>query len=200
MSLREWYQHLLSESLTVREESGAPGNFIPCRVEVQQPLNDWSYAWKLARLPGLGSEHITFLWRLVHNILPTKERVNRLTPATPPLCKLCPTQCVETRRHAFFECAFNQEAGQALLRSLLLVDSQVTPDRVLRLELSLEDQYQHPTIWYLAAVLLSIWKCRLQGRSARLYTTRAEVESKVALLRETRYQSSADIISEMLKW
>ena len=68
--------------------------------ELLCPLIDRPKSWSLAKLPVLGSEHVTFLWRLMHNILPTKERVNRLTPSTTPHCRLCQDQTVETLQHA----------------------------------------------------------------------------------------------------
>ena len=135
----------------------------------------------------------------MHNLLPTKERVNRLSPSTAPLCKLCQDQSVETLQHALFECSNNIEASQSLVTSLQALDNQLTPAKILRLEIFLEDHLQLPTIWYLAAFLRSIWSCRVNGKRARLYTIRAEVESKVALLRETRHSNSAEVIFTMLK-
>jgi hypothetical protein len=64
--------------------------------------------------------------------------------------------------------------------------------------MNLEEDMKLPTVGYFAAFLLSIRNCRINNRRARLYTIRSEVERKAALLRETSFRSSADMIIAML--
>ena len=87
----------------------------------------------------------------------------------------------------------------AIVQTLLTMDGTLTPENLLRLEITIEDDdMELPTVWYVAANLLHIWNCRVNGRRAKLYTTRAEVESRVALLRETRFRASANKILEII--
>ena len=101
--------------------------------------------------------------------------------------------------HVFFNCPFNSEFGLCLVQTLRNYDSSITPEKILLLDFNPADgDYEHPFVWLKAASLLYIWTCRISGRRTRLYTIRAEVESKVALLRETRHRASADKILEMI--
>ena len=48
---------------------------------------------------------------LIHGLLPSKERLHHLTPATSPLC-WCNSGEPESYRHLFFQCSKNRTAGQ----------------------------------------------------------------------------------------
>ena len=61
MTEKQWYQLLLEDSCTMEEGNGGQRILIKCRVERANPEADWERSWKLARLPGLGSENISFL-------------------------------------------------------------------------------------------------------------------------------------------
>ena len=52
--------------------------YIKSRAELAAPGTDWEQVWRRARLRGIGSEPICFLWRLLHRILPTEERLARI--------------------------------------------------------------------------------------------------------------------------
>ena len=193
MSLKQWYLLLLEDNVTMAEVQNHR-EYIPCRVELLHPTTDWEVTWRLSRLPGLGSELTSFLHRLLHDLLPTRERQHRITPATPITCKLCPDNAVEDLEHTFFLCAFNREIGTKLVQSLC-----TTPGKLLRLEMVFKDETMElPMVFFAAASLIHIWNCRVSGKQVKLYSIRAEIESRVALLRETRFRSSADKIQEML--
>ena len=55
-----------------------------------------------------------------------------------------------------------------------------------------------PVIWIVAQFLMNIWEARVKGKMADLFTVRSDLESKVNLLRETRYNNMSLIITEML--
>ena len=164
--------------------------YIPFRVELLHPTTDWEITWRRSRLSGLGSELASFLFRLLHDLLPTRERQNRIFPASTNICRLCPANSVEDLPHSFFYCSFNTEFGMPIFNTLLNIDDTLTPEKLLRLEIDLDDEMELPIVWYLAAKLFHIWNCRVSGRRAKLYTTRAEVESRVNLLRETRFRAA----------
>ena len=73
---------------------------IPCKVEERE---FWSESYRLSRLLGLSSDSKSFLFKLIHTLLPSKERVHHLTPAVLPLC-WCNTEEQETYLHLFFNC------------------------------------------------------------------------------------------------
>ena len=163
------------------------------------PNTDWETVWRRSRMSGLGSDFSSFLYRILHDLLPTRERQHRISPTTTNVCSLCPSNSVETLGHVFFNCSFNSEFGLGLVQTLKNYDNSITPEKILLLNFNLEDDdLEHPFVWLIAASLQHIWNCRINSRRTRLYTIRAEVESKVALLRETRHRSSAEKILEML--
>ena len=192
MTLKQWYL-LLLEDLVLMNDTAGQREYLPSKVEQLHPDVDWTNTWRLARLPGLGSEHCSFLFRLLHNLLPTRERLNRINSSSTITCRLCQDNIPEDQTHALFRCSFNNEAGQRLLDVL-----DTSPEKLLRLEVTVEDDLEFPATWLTSAVLLSIWSYRNIAKKIRLYSIRAEVESKVALLRETRYRPAAEKIAILL--
>ena len=86
-----------------------------------------------------------------------------------------------------------------LLQNLLHHDSSLTPEKLLLLEINVEyADMEHPIIWYVAATLFHIWECRVSTKRAKMFTVMSEIESRIALLRETRYRDSAAQILEIM--
>ena len=105
MSKKEWYRVLLEEYCTMEMDQTGQQVNIKCRVERASPLTDWEQSWRLARLPGLGPENVSFLLRMMHDLLPTQERVARTNPRASPACQVpgCAVVC-EDRGHALVQC------------------------------------------------------------------------------------------------
>ena len=171
------------------------------RAEQAWPQNDWEQTWRRARLRGLGPETTTFVWRLLHNILPTQERTSRIASKTPtsPLCKLCQDQLVEDQMHAFFHCKNNSNASKALLSSINSILPNTTPRQVLLLEFHPEESQEFAVVWTIGHFLQLVWTSRVQKKQVRLYTIRAELEARASLLRETRHRENLEKINEMIK-
>ena len=72
-----WYWSLLETNVT-HHPTNSGQELRPCRIEVKHPEVDWERSWSLAATPGLSSKHLTFLWRMVHDLLPTQVRLFRL--------------------------------------------------------------------------------------------------------------------------
>ena len=82
MTVRDWYTWLLEDNWSMEEEEEEVGDtnhrsVAKCRVERLHPSVDWQHVWRLARLPGLGPENCSFLFKLIHQLLPTQERIAR---------------------------------------------------------------------------------------------------------------------------
>ena len=75
----------------------------------------------------------------------------------------------------------------------------ITPSQVLRLELVVDQTEETPVVWIVAQFLMNIWEARVKGKMADLFRVRSDLESKVNLLRETRYNNLSLIVAEMLK-
>ena len=86
MSTSQWAQVLIEDGLTMEETKDEARKYIPCRAVLSSPQNDWELSWKLYRLKDLNSEMISFNFKLIHGLLPVKNRVHQLTTAATPAC------------------------------------------------------------------------------------------------------------------
>ena len=167
--------------------------FTPCKAELSNPSTDWELTWHHVRMKGLGPEHSSFLWKLVHQLLPVRARLHRLSPNTAPQCTLCRNNSMEDLIHSFFNCTFNHEAGLALADVLQEQLPYCTNEEILRLEFGeMEEGIEFPVVWFTAAFLLAIWERRSSNQKVRTYEIRAEIEGKISLLRKTRYSQHVE--------
>jgi len=87
MTEKQWYQVYLENSCTMEDDESGQEIFKPTRIELASPTTVWEVTWRFAKLSGLGSEHTTFLFKLLHKLLPTKERLHRTNTILSPLCR-----------------------------------------------------------------------------------------------------------------
>ena len=144
--------------------------------------------WQRSRMKGLGSELTSFLFKLLHQLLTTQERIARTNNNVSPLCKApgCPGRNVEDLVHSFIKCPSNNGAGQAIVDSVSSFTTGMTDEQALRLEYDPVDDYEFATTWVLGNGFFKIWETRCAGKRPELYIVRADLEAKVSLLRETR--------------
>ena len=199
MSEKEWYRVLLEQYYTMETNQDGHQVNIMCRAERASPATDWEHSWRLARLPGLGPENTSFVFRMMHDLLPTQERVARTNPRANPACQVpgC-TEVVENRAHALVLCEGNMGVGKRVMRCLESVVPSIEVEAVLRLELGVEEDLELPVIWMISTVFSAIWKLRTDKSRVQLYKIRAQLEAKVNLLRETRFTNSATILDEFV--
>ena len=180
----------------------SPPTLLPVRAELLQPTVDWPGTWSLARTKGLGSDLTAFLFRLLHHLLPTQDRVARLggSQADPPgRCTHCQAD-VEDQLHAFFSCQKSMVAGLALLGYVQQATPNLNPEEALRLELGhdLSDVDELASVCLLSTGLKYIWETRAEKKPIILYKMRAEIEAKISILRRTRHENSAIKMLEMI--
>ena len=159
--------------------------FKPCRVEMYSPDIDWDTTWCRTRLNGLGPELMSFLFKLVHDLLSTQVRLARTSSTISGKCKLCLSDVMEDQVHAFIRCPGNHGVGEAVLHCLP-EHADLEDQLVLKLQQNLEESQELPVVWFLAEAWRSIWESRTLGKRPELYKVRADLEAKVSLLRETR--------------
>ena len=116
---------------------------------------------------------------MIHCLLPTQDRVQRLGVAVggqPGLCKLC-HQDVEDPLHALFSCQQSQVAGHALLGYAQKTSPNLSPENSLKLQLgnNLQNEEQLAVVCLLATGWLYIWQARLDKKQVCLYRMRAEL-------------------------
>ena len=87
----------------------------------------------------------------------------------------------------------------SLLNAIRPYDPAATPAKLLRPEFEATEDMEMPIVWFTAQTLLYIWGVRLSGRVVDLVVTRTLLETKINLLRETRFRNEQILIKEILE-
>ena len=203
MTTKQWYTLLLEDKILFSQATeDSPAALLPIRTEIMNPNTDWSQVWMIARTKGLGPELISFQIKMLHNLLPTQERIARLglNHDQPRLCLLCRLES-EDLVHSFFDCSKNMLVGLALLGCVQQILPDLSPQAAVLLDfgciLPVEENLALQCI--LATGMKYIWEARLAKKVVYKFKMRAEIEARISILRKTRYQSSASLMAELIR-
>ena len=188
MSEKDWTR-LLTEDYITMELNPTTGvqQFRECKAEAASPTTDWALSWSLCRQSGIPPNLASFLWKMLLNLLCTQERLHRMGTIRSPLCKLCNSSSIGDMQHTFFQCDFNDGAGQLLLNCLQAHLPHINATSVVRLEFSNLDEEMHLPLTLLVATTLNyIWSQRISSSKFRTYQVRSEIEQTINLLRTSR--------------
>ena len=192
MTVKEWYRLLLEKNVTMREiDQEGRLELIPCKVEEKDPTVFWAESYRISRLQGLSPDSKSFLFRLVHTLLPSRDRLHHLSQEVSPLC-WCNTGAQESYLHLFYHCCKNAEAGQALLRCIKSYDRNFTETMSLRIELTADDPFLLPSITILVIGLEFIWENRKLKKTTALHSMRAQLETAVSIRRRSRFRNNRE--------
>ena len=198
MSEKQWYR-LLLEDYSIMEENDLVKKYKKCRVELASPDTDWERSWRLARLSGLGPENISFLFKMMHQLLPTQERLSRISPRTSSTCTL--PGCVNIHDdlpHALVFCQGNDGVGIKVIECVRGYHPNLDVEAALRLEIDVSEEMELPLVWLLSTVFQAIWKCRATRTNITLFDIRSKLEAKINLLRETRFSNTSVILDQLV--
>ena len=198
MSSGQWYRVLLENNITHQVTNDVTTSK-PCRIETYFPEVDWARSWTLASTPGLPSNLLAFLWKMIHNILPCPSRLFRLQMpnTTSDTCNLCDQGSAGDLSHCLLLCPYNDGAGQFLLNTLSQHVPNLHPQDVVHLNLNTGDK-QLPLVYMRATILSQIWSCRIEKKPCLLYSIRATLEAGINILRKSRHSEAADVLSVIL--
>ena len=199
MSTKQWYKILLEDRILMNPAApGTPLALLPVRVETLQPDLDWPAVWLMSRTKGLSSKQVSFLFKLLHQLLPTQERLQRITN-DPGLCKLCHATS-EDLSHALLSCPFSRDAGEKLLSYVHLSVPGLQPLGMLSLAfgVELEAVDKLATLAIIATGLEYIWQARAEKKVVSQFRMRSEVEAAISILRKTRWSAVADRMMEII--
>ena len=129
---------------------------------MSQFLPTGDFTWTNCRLPSFTSKMTSFSFKLVHDLLPSEERISCIIPNNSSVCKHCSDNSIADTLHVFFLCSLSQELGDWLLRVVREVDATATPDSVLRLEIYGGDAL----VWLTVAALSYTWEQRVKKKKA----------------------------------
>ena len=197
ISLKEIYRFLVEE-ITMSGE-GAGQVLRPLRAESASPSVPWDRTWLLARQHMLGPDISSFLFKLLHQILPTAERVARILPNQSPICSRCQVNVPETLEHAFFTCPDSLDSTQVLLTGLRKVIPTLSPANLLTLNFDTNEENHFPLVWSSAVFLSSLWTLRTEKKRVDLVKIRSDMEAKCRLLRESRLTVTSNLLSQIFE-
>ena len=162
------------------------------------PDHDCPYTWSIARTKGLTSDQTAFLFKLLHQLLPTRERISRITNEQ-GLCRMC-GHASEDLLHALFTCTESKATADQLLSYVHVTVPRLSPPGLLRLDLGseLDETDLLATLCIISTGLKYIWQARADKKRILQYKMRAELESIISILRKTRFSKSADRMLEMI--
>ena len=142
---------------------------------------------------------MSFNFKLLHGLLPVKDRINKIIPSSPAQCSLCSLASEESIQHALISCPFNQDVFGALVKVVRMVVPNIGNEELLRFDFQeVSQSLEFPVMFLVSTFLLEIWSRRMKKARISLYDIRSTIEAKCALLRETRYQDSCTSIQDML--
>ena len=135
---------------------------MPCRAEFKHQELDWNRTWSFSVTSGLPSSFLTFLWRMLHDLLPCQTRLFRLKMpnVNSDICTMCDLNVLGDLTHSLMMCPYNGEAGQFLLDQLHQVLPSLLPSQVVLLDLDVAQDMQLPLVLITASILSQIWECR----------------------------------------
>ena len=200
MTTSMWYRVILESTVTHAVGLSGTRELRPCKVEEKHPENDWERIWTYLIIPGLPSDLTSFLWLMLHNLLPTKERLFRLNMPNinENTCDLCNTEAIDNLQHALLKCPSNNATNSFLLESIRGVLPDVQTEQVVLLDLHLQPDQELPVIYLIACVLSQIWDCRKNKKQSNLTNIRANLEASIQILRKSRHYLAAIKLDEML--
>ena len=200
MSTATWYKVLLENFITHEVNANGIREYRACKIETKHPDVDWDRTWSLAVTPGLCSDSTSFLWRMIHSLLPTRERLDRMNMpgTTSSICDLCDLEAVDTTLHALLQCPFSNPPATFLMSVFHSLLPNLQPAQVVFLDFDVATKDKLPLTFMTASVLSQIWSSRKGRKSCNLQTIRANLEASIQILRKSRHHQAATRIDEIL--
>ena len=185
---------LKKEVLMITAASGIQEDIL-CKVEQKYPECDWSLTWERLRVPFLSSETISFLWKLVHDLLTTEERLNLTLGNVPASCRYgCEAHLLANQIHCFFNCSLTYIVGQWLLKTVRIF-GPTNEENILKLNVP----NNNALIWIIAKTLHYSWIKRSSNKTCDSPSFLASLEAELMIMNETRYKQLADEIKLIIR-
>ena len=187
ISVKQWYQLLLERGVThTSQDPNSPPSIIPSKFEESNPDCDHSITYRMSRLFGLDQEQKSFLFKIIQNLLPTKERLHRLGKVQTSSCPFCENP-VDNLEH-LLDCPFSIEISNPLQICLSHQVQDISARKIVTLSFSTSESWELPAVWLIATCLNMIWEDRVAKQRSSLARCRAELLAKNNLLKSTKWK------------
>jgi hypothetical protein len=187
ITLKQWYQLLLERGEThTSDDPDSPPVLILSRLEQSRPAIDYKHSYRISRIFGLAPEQKSFLFKMIQNLLPTRERLHRIGKSQSPSCNFCNGQD-DTTEH-LFTCPQSSEVTTPLCACLSSQADNLTFKDVTEMNIHTPESWELPAAWLVSTCLNMVWDERLTGRRSSFRVCQAELSAKIALLRSTKWK------------
>ena len=167
ISVKEWCRLLLEHGIThLSDDYEAPPVLIPSKFEAANPTCDHLLSYRLARMFGLSPDQKSFLFKMLQDILPNKERLHRVGKVPSPNCTYCDEQ-VDNMEH-LLTCQLSSLATTPLLQCLSSLSGNSTASDVVTLNMNVSEAMELPVVWLVSTCLSLVWEDRQAGRRTTL--------------------------------
>ena len=175
----------------------SPAILIPVHSERAQLQVDWPQTWGRARLRGLPGDLANYMFRHLHGLLPTQDRVARLGGSrggrAPGMCRRCLPDTPDSLLHTMFVCPFTAMAAGALLQILQQELPGVSHLDLLYFNFDLTPEQELPITTLLATSFLSLWTSSKEIKPVTWTHLRASLLLRCHTLQNTKkHQASAE--------
>ena len=165
------------------------------------PDLDFSPSYRLARLFGLSPDLKSFLFKMVQNLLPTRERQRRCGRSPSPACIFC-ADPQGTTQH-WFSCPQSIQVTRPLQESLSDHADNITPRHIVTLNIRASESWELPAAWLVATCLKFVWDNRTSGKVVTRSACKAELTARLAILKDSKWKhynlhNSATLLEETL--
>ena len=194
MTTKQWYHYLINKDFLKDVKDDGTEVFYLCRAERNSPGIDWKTTWSKVKYPFLSSSTATFLWKLLHDLLPTEERLSTTLGNTTSTCRFgCPNQ-VATLVHCFFDCHLTSDVGSWALRMVHKFCPSMEEEKILKLDFTAGNNL----FWVTANTLQYLWNIRTSKKKARLDNCLSHFNAEALRLEETNQEHLVPSILEII--
>ena len=198
MTTKQWYRVLMEENITMELDAGNKQVWKPVKCEIAHPVVSWDRSWGYALHHGLSSDQSTFIFKMLHNILPTAARLHRLKQKENPTCTFCSLGVTEDLAHALVACSHNTDVNNWIIEFSHKVVPNCTVEDIIHLNFELPKPLLFPLVWSLAHILSLVWQLRTSKKTISLFRVRSEIEARINTLRKSRLADLVSPIKELL--
>ena len=191
MTTKQWYHFLIDQELLKTSNDDGILAFRLCRAETLSPDTDWKTTWGKVRHPSLSSSTASFLWKLLHHLLTTEERLANTLGNTLPSCRFGCVGQEATLEHCFFKCNLTNDVGSWLLDSVQRFYPSADEKKILSLNFTSSDSF----LWATANTLQFLWNNRALKKKATLHSCLAHLKMEALKLSDTTHE---DLVSSIL--
>ena len=155
----------------------------------------------MSRTFGLSPEQKTFNFKMMQSLLPTRERLSRIGKIQSSECLYCPG-VTDTAAH-LLTCTLSDQVSIPLLNCIRSYQPDVTTEDITILRVTTSESLELPISWLISTCLSFIWEERVRGKQAKLDMCKADMISKLHLLKDTKWKyytlhNSALLLEDMI--